>query len=87
MQPILEVLVGKTVEQALLEVMEEEELAALREQQRIFEGNRNAELIETQRLEEQERRRREEKVRNKIYNFLLILSFHRREECNSKGKL
>lgn len=31
--PILEVLVGKTVEQALLEVMEEEELAALREQQ------------------------------------------------------
>lgn len=61
-QPILEVLVGKTVEQALLEVMEEEELAALREQQRIFEGNRNAELIETQRLEEQERRRREEKV-------------------------
>ena len=32
-QPILEVLVGKTVEQALLEVMEEEELAALRAQQ------------------------------------------------------
>ena len=50
------------MEQALLEVMEEEELAALREQQRIFEGNRNAELVETQRLEEQERRRREEKV-------------------------
>ena len=33
MQPILEVLVGKTVEQALLEVMEEEELATLRQQQ------------------------------------------------------
>ena len=32
-QPILEVLVGKTVEQALLEVMEEEELANLRMQQ------------------------------------------------------
>ena len=87
MQPILEVLVGKTVEQALLEVMEEEELAALREQQRIFEGNRNAELIETQRLEEQERRRREEKVRNKIKNFLLTSLFLRREECNSKEKL
>lgn len=86
MQPILEVLVGKTVEQALLEVMEEEELAALREQQRIFEGNRNAELIETQRLEEQERRRREEKVRNKIKNFLLTSLFLRREECNSKEK-
>lgn len=32
-KPILEVLVGKTVEQALLEVMEEEELANLRTQQ------------------------------------------------------
>ena len=30
--------------------------------QRDFEENRNAELVETQRLEEQERRRREEKV-------------------------
>lgn len=61
--PILEVLVGKTVEQALLEVMEEEELASLRAQQRLFEENRNAEMVETQRLEEQERRRREEKER------------------------
>lgn len=30
--------------------------------QRVFEENRNAELVEMQRLEEQERRRREEKV-------------------------
>lgn len=63
MKPILEVLVGKTVEQALLEVMEEEELANLRAQQRRFEQLRNAELVETQRLEEQERRHREEKER------------------------
>lgn len=62
-KPILEVLVGKTVEQALLEVMEEEELANLRAQQREFEELRNAELVETQRLEEQERRHREEKER------------------------
>lgn len=62
-KPILEVLVGKTVEQALLEVMEEEELSNLRAQQRRFEELRNAELVETQRLEEQERRRREEKER------------------------
>jgi hypothetical protein len=62
-QPILEVLVGKTVEQALLEVMDEEELATLRQQQRVFEENRNAEMVEMQRLEEQERRRREEKER------------------------
>lgn len=62
-KPILEVLVGKTVEQALLEVMEEEELANLRAQQRRFEEMRHAELVETQRLEEQERRHREEKQR------------------------
>ena len=62
-KPILEVLVGKTVEQGLLEVMEEEELANLRSQQREFEELRNAELVEQQRLEEQERRHREEKER------------------------
>lgn len=62
-KPILEVLVGKTVEQSLLEVMEEEELANLRSQQRAFEELRNAELVEQQRLEEQERRHREEKER------------------------
>jgi len=61
-KPILEVLVGKTIEQALLEVMEEEELANLRAQQRAFEELRNAEHVEQQRLEEQERRHREEKV-------------------------
>jgi len=62
-KPILEVLVGKTIEQSLLEVMEEEELANLRAQQRSFEELRNAELVEQQRLEEQERRHREEKDR------------------------
>lgn len=62
-KPILEVLVGKTVEQSLLEVMEEEELANLRSQQRAFEELRNAEFVEQQRLEEQERRHREEKER------------------------
>ncbi|XP_075056770.1 radial spoke head protein 3 homolog [Mixophyes fleayi] len=64
-KPILEVLVGKTIEQALLEVKEEEELANLRAQQRAFEELRNAELAEAQRLEEQERRHREEKERRK----------------------
>ncbi|RNA35333.1 radial spoke head 3 -like protein [Brachionus plicatilis] len=62
-KPILEVLVGKTIEQSLLEVMEEEELAALRKQQREYEELRNAEKVEQQRLEEQERRLREEKHR------------------------
>jgi len=61
-KPVLEVLVGKTIEQALMEVMEEEELFNLREQQRQFQELRNAELVEQQRLEEQDRRRRVEKV-------------------------
>ncbi|ESN98534.1 hypothetical protein HELRODRAFT_143766, partial [Helobdella robusta] len=60
--PVLEVLVGKVVEQALLEVQEEEELAALKEQQRIFEELRNADFEEQQRLEEQERRIKQEKM-------------------------
>uniref|UniRef100_A0A8D0G413 Radial spoke head 3 n=1 Tax=Sphenodon punctatus TaxID=8508 RepID=A0A8D0G413_SPHPU len=64
-KPMLEVLVGKTIEQALLEVMEEEELANLRAHQYAYEELRNAELAEVQRLEEQERRHREEKERRK----------------------
>ncbi|CAG9853769.1 unnamed protein product [Phyllotreta striolata] len=35
-RPIVEVLVGKTIEEALVEVLEEEELAAMKEQQRRF---------------------------------------------------
>merc|ERR1719198_1521094 len=45
-----------------MEVMEEE-LDRLRDHQREFEELRTAELVETQRLEEQARRRREEKER------------------------
>lgn len=61
-KPMLEVLVGKTIEQSLLEVTEEEELADLKASQRAYEELRNVELAEVQRLEEQERRHREEKV-------------------------
>lgn len=59
---MLQVLVGKTIEQALLEVLEEEELANLRAQQQTFKEIRDAELVEVQRLEERERRLRVEKV-------------------------
>merc|ERR1719271_304691 len=62
-EPILEVLVGKTLEQSMMEVMEEEELANMRAHQEHFEQIRNAELAETQRLEEAEKRRFEEKER------------------------
>lgn len=61
--PILEVLVGKTLEQAMMEVMEEEELAAMKQHQDQFEQIRNVELAETQRMEEAEKRRFEEKER------------------------
>ena len=45
-RPILEVLVGKTLEQALMEVMEEEELQRLRDHQEEFYELRQAELLE-----------------------------------------
>lgn len=57
-KPILEVLVGKLMEQALLEVSEEEELADIRKQQLEFEEIRDADLMEMQRLAERERRYR-----------------------------
>uniref|UniRef100_A0A672FD81 Radial spoke head 3 n=1 Tax=Salarias fasciatus TaxID=181472 RepID=A0A672FD81_SALFA len=62
-QPVLEVLVGKVMEQSLLEVMEEEELASLKAQQRTFEELRNSRLAEVQRLQEQERRHSQERER------------------------
>ena len=64
-EPILEVLVGKTLEQSIMEVMEEEELLALKTHQDQYESLRNAELAQTQKLEAAERRRWEEKERRK----------------------
>jgi len=68
----LEVLVGKTIEQALIEVLEEEEIAALKEQQRRFLELRMAEKAEEQRLSEEERRRREEKVSISYFDLLIF---------------
>ncbi|XP_047527259.1 radial spoke head protein 3 homolog [Vanessa atalanta] len=62
-QPILEVLIGKTTEQALAEVAQEEELATLREQQRRYRELRDAELAERQRLELRDERLNQEKER------------------------
>lgn len=72
-QPLLEVLVGKVVEQSLKEVMEEEELASLKAQQQAFDELRNYQLAEVQRLQEHERRRREEKVAR---SFILLLNLN-----------
>lgn len=63
--PILEVLVGKTLEQSMMEVLEEEELANMRAHQQKYEQLRNAELAETQRMEAAEKRRVDEKERRK----------------------
>ncbi|KAH0519991.1 Radial spoke head protein 3-like protein A [Microtus ochrogaster] len=80
-KPMLQVLVGKTIEQALLEVMEEEELANLRANQYAYEEIRNVELAEVQRLEEQERRHREEKERRKRQQWEII---HKHNETSQK---
>lgn len=60
-EPVLSVLIGKTLEQSLLEVMQEEEIVSISEEKQKFEAKRNAELAEIQRLESEERRRFEEK--------------------------
>lgn len=70
-QPILEVLVGRTLEQAMLEVMHEEELADLKEQQQKLLATRDHEEAEIKRLELEERRLQEEKVRKIV---ILVLS-------------
>jgi hypothetical protein len=62
-EPVLEVLVGKSLEYGLMEVLEEEELAAVRRHQEEFEQLRAAELAEVQRLEAEARRKAEEKRR------------------------
>ncbi|XP_064365126.1 radial spoke head protein 3 homolog B-like [Dromaius novaehollandiae] len=59
-KPVLEVLIGTTVDQALLELVVEDELAYRWEQQCVYIDWQNTELVE--RLEEQERRYREEKI-------------------------
>jgi hypothetical protein len=63
--PILDVLVGKTLEVSMLELISEQELANIRRQQEKFEMMRNAELAEVQRLEYEAKRKFAEKQRRK----------------------
>lgn len=62
-EPLLEILVGKTLHVAMLELMQEEELESIRLQQQEFESLRDVELSEVQRLEAAARRRAQEKER------------------------
>lgn len=68
-QPILETLIGRTLQQALTEVIHEEEIADLREQQQKMMASREAEMAELRRLEEQENRLQGEKVSNELVCF------------------
>jgi hypothetical protein len=63
--PILDAMVGKTLEQAMLEVQQEEEIEAMRKQKVDFEQRRKEEVLEAQRLEAAERRKFDEKERRK----------------------
>lgn len=63
MAPTVEVLVGKTIDQALLDVVEEAELVQVAAQQEQFEHMRMVKLAEMQRLEAREVRLHEEKQR------------------------
>ncbi|KFB44519.1 AGAP005880-PA-like protein [Anopheles sinensis] len=60
-QPIIEVLVSRTLEQALVEVLHEEEIAEMKEQQQNILALRDAELAELRRLELEERKRHKER--------------------------
>ena len=61
--PLLDVLVGRTLEQAVAEVAQEAELAAIRGRRAEFEAVRSAELAEVQRMESEVKRRYAEKSR------------------------
>ena len=65
-EPLLEVLVGKTIHVSMLELMQEEELEAIRREQEQFEDVRNIELAEVQRLEAEARRKAQEKDRRVV---------------------
>ncbi|XP_058835722.1 radial spoke head protein 3 homolog B isoform X2 [Topomyia yanbarensis] len=62
-QPIIEVLVGRTIEQALIEVLHEEEIAEMKRQQQQIMAIREAELAELRRLEIEDRKLIAEKER------------------------
>lgn len=62
-EPIVETLVNVAVEQAVLEVLHEEQVAEMRKQQQVFLALREAELAEVRRLEADELRLQTEKER------------------------
>lgn len=55
-EPMLNVLIEKTLDQARMEVLEENELSIIKQQSKEYQEIRNAELIEAQRFEAAEAR-------------------------------
>jgi radial spoke head protein 3 len=62
-EPLLEVLVGRTIHVSVLELIQEEEFETIRRAQTDFEMIRNLELAELQRLQAEIRRKTQEKER------------------------
>jgi len=65
-EPILQVLVGKSLEAARIEVLEIDENRDLAEFKKNFKQKRQAALMETQRLEAQRQRANDETDRRNI---------------------
>jgi radial spoke head protein 3 len=65
-EPILQVLVGKSIEHARIEVIEEYEGQVLAKHKRRFLQLKEAELMETQRLEEARARKSDEVDRRNL---------------------
>ena len=64
--PILEVIVGKSLEHARMEVLEEYEIELMKKHKRAFTQKRDAELIEVQRQQAEFNRRKHEDDRRKL---------------------
>jgi len=78
-EPILNSLLSKTLEFSRMEVLEEEEIHEMKKQQRHFEDLRNKEIMEVQRLEDEEKRRFDQNV-----NFFSIIKDFIKQNIKTK---
>uniref|UniRef100_A0A182QL26 Radial spoke head protein 3 n=1 Tax=Anopheles farauti TaxID=69004 RepID=A0A182QL26_9DIPT len=86
-QPIIEVLVNQTLEQALVEVLHEEEIAEMKQQQQKILALREAELAELRRLEQEEQKRQAERERRFLQDKIARDLDHEMQERITAAKL
>ena len=89
-EPILQVLLGKTLEHSRMEVLEEEELRVMKQQQEHYAKLKREELAEIQRLEEKEKGLLEEiviKKRIKRGFFINFLKFFKERKKFENRKI